>query len=317
MVQIPVAITGKMAYVDLGWPCGLMVLGCNGLTRGSGWHVRRYLVCGCMLLHGGRMFIGALFLFYPYTFKDGDLSRYQYAKHKWITEHKLPPSVWPVKAQLDTLTQCFANSVILACPVLLASLNPTPELHWLEMIGLVTWVGAWVLENMADTQKVHFIATCKKLSKAMIPLEKEHLKLSVLGYTKPFNSSQYWLWTKCRHPNYFFEFVAWIGFSVIGFGSVVTKDAWLTGGQGAPMTVLLSTTLLLMLRFFYDCLVYWTGAAPAERRSVRKRPDYQLYQACTPVFFPIPVPAALVDHHMTQGWLLDTPVEDQQDKKDK
>jgi hypothetical protein len=82
---------------------------------------------------------------------------------------------------------------------------------------------------------------------------------------------------------------------------------WLQDGEGAPMFVLLSTTLLLMLRFFYDCLVYWTGAAPAEQQSVRKRPDYQLYQACTPVFFPVPLSSTLVNHHMTRGWLLDTP----------
>ena len=246
-------------------------------------------------------------MFFPFTFKNGDLSRYQYAKYKWITKNKLPSRVWPLKAQLDTLTQCFANSVILACPVLLASLNTSPELHWLEIGGLLIWAFAWILENLADTQKMLFLATCKKMAKSMTGPEKEKLKLSVLGYTKPFNSSQYWLWTKCRHPNYFFEFVAWIGFAVIGFGSIITKDMWLQDGEGAPMFVLLSTTLLLMLRFFYDCLVYWTGAAPAEQQSVRKRPDYQLYQGCTPVFFPVPLSSTLVNHHMTRGWLLDTP----------
>jgi steroid 5-alpha reductase family enzyme len=213
--------------------------------------------------------------------------------------------LWPLKAQLDTLTQCFANSVILACPILLASLNPTPELHLLEITGLAIWIGAWICENLADTQKLVFLSDCKKMAKTLSSVEKDQLKLSVLGYTKPFNSEKYWLWTKCRHPNYFFEWVAWIGFAVIGLGSIATKEDWLKGGEGALMSVLLSATLLLMLRFFYDCLVYWTGAAPAEQQSVRKRPDYQFYQGSTRVFFPFHVSSVLVDHHMTQNWLHD------------
>ena len=248
---------------------------------------------------------GALFLFFPYTFAAGDLSRYQYAKYKWIYQEKLSPGLWPLKAQLDTLTQCFANSVILACPVLLAALNPTPELHYLEVVGIIIWLGAWIFENIADTQKLLFLSDCKKMAKIATPSEKERLKLSVLGFTKPFDSPKYWLWTKCRHPNYFCEWLAWVGFAVIGFGNIASKDVWLQGGGGLATTVLLSSTLLLMLRFFYDCLVYWTGSAAAEQQSVRKRPDYQLYQESTRVFFPFPVPSALVDHHMTRGWLLE------------
>lgn len=246
---------------------------------------------------------GALFLFFPYTFRDGDLSRYQYARHKWVHVEKLSPSVWYLKAQLDTLTQCFANSVILACPMLLAAINPTPAFHWLEVVGLATWAGAWVFENIADTQKMMFVSECKNLAKTMTAREREQLKVSVLGF-HPFDSSKYWLWTRCRHPNYFFEWMAWVGFALIGFGSVATKDTWMRGGQGLSSTALLSASLLLMLRFFYDCLVYWTGAAAAEQRSVRKRPDYAHYQASTRVFFPLPVPAVLVDHHCTRGWPL-------------
>jgi steroid 5-alpha reductase family enzyme len=58
IVQIPLAMTQKMAYVDIGWPLGLCVLGMNGLFFGTGMKLRRYLVCGCMILHGGRMFLG-------------------------------------------------------------------------------------------------------------------------------------------------------------------------------------------------------------------------------------------------------------------
>lgn len=58
LVQLPLAITGKMAYVDLGWPLGLVILGINGFTFGDGWWIRRCVVNGFMILHGARMFMG-------------------------------------------------------------------------------------------------------------------------------------------------------------------------------------------------------------------------------------------------------------------
>ena len=188
-------------------------------------------------------------------------------------------------------------------------MNKTPEFHSLEFMGLLVWVASWILENLADTQKMLFVADCKEMAKYAEAAEKKRLKFSVLGYTKPFDSSRYWLWTMCRHPNYFFEWMVWCGFAAVGFGSVATKDDWLEGGQGTNMTILLSVTLILMLRFFYDCLLYWTGAAPSEQQSVRKRPDYKFYQKCTRVFFPFPVPNFIVDHHMVQGWLLNEGVD--------
>ena len=77
------------------------------------------------------------------------------------------------------------------------------------------------------------------------------------------------------------------------------------GGEDiGRVMILCSVTLLLTMRFFYDCLVYWTGAAPAEQQSVRKRPLYRKYQDATPVFFPFWVPSWLVHHHCVPGWPL-------------
>lgn len=60
IVQLPLAITGKMSYVDIGWPLGLIVLGFNGFLLGHGATIRRYSVCICIILHGGRMLCGML-----------------------------------------------------------------------------------------------------------------------------------------------------------------------------------------------------------------------------------------------------------------
>ena len=323
VVQIPVAVTQKMAYVDIGWPLGLVVLGATGMHFGRGAYLRRLLGCGCMMLHGARMLIGmrmriialeycwlivavtgALVLFYPYNFKSGDLSRYQYAKHRWVEHEGLSEALWPIKAQMDTLIQCFANCLVLACPVLLAASNPLVAFHPLEAAGVAMWLLSWAMENIADGQKVLFLHDCKTMKKERSsPEASAELRSAVLGF-KPFDSSRYWLWTRCRHPNYFFEWASWISFATIGFGSVATKHRWLKGGEDTYTTFLLVATLLLMVRFFYDCLVYWTGAAPAEQQSVRKRPLYEEYQRRTRVFFPFPLPEWLVSHHRTPRWPL-------------
>ena len=156
-----------------------------------------------------------------------------------------------MKAQLDTLTQCFANSMVLACPVLLASLNPQPYFHIIELVGIAVWLCAWFFENMADIQKHMFLRNCAHASRnTESKAEKESLKVAVLGY-KPYDTEKYWLWTKCRHPNYFCEWMAWVGFAVMGVGSIITKDQWLQGGDGIQMTILLMAILYFMLRFFY------------------------------------------------------------------
>ena len=103
-----------MSYVDIGWPSGLCILAMHAFWFGSGWWVRRWAVSALMFLHGFRMFAGALHMFYPYTFPNGDLSRYQYAKWRWTQIHEQPVEWWPVKQQQETLSQGLANSVGLA-----------------------------------------------------------------------------------------------------------------------------------------------------------------------------------------------------------
>lgn len=259
--------------------------------------------------------IGALYLFFPYDFKEGDLSRYQYAKYKWVHMDKMPQEYWSIKSQLDTLTQCYANSVILAAPILLAASNPVSTIGAAEVLGLLVWLISWIFENIADSQKVAFIRDCKrKANSTTDPLEKQRIKLSVLGY-EPFNSSKYWLWTKSRHPNYFFEWMSWIGFAIIGFANIWTIDRWLDGGASLLSTAVLSISMILMVRFFYDCLVYWTGAAPAEQESLKKRPLYGDYQRSTRVFFPFPLPCGLVSHHMVPGWPSNNDAQDRNTNK--
>jgi len=56
-----------MSYVDIGWPCGLVVLGGIALSLGTAPWSRKLVICVPMLLHGGRMAIGSVLIMYVKT----------------------------------------------------------------------------------------------------------------------------------------------------------------------------------------------------------------------------------------------------------
>jgi len=287
-VHVPAFLTGHMSYVDIGWPCGLCMLAINTFLYSHGGNdTRTALVCGALLFHGGRMFMGAMALFYPYRFKE-DLSRYQYARKRFIQETD-KPGLWWIKQQQDIFGQCGANSVILAVPVMMVANNPSPEIHWLELLGFCCWVMSWCLENLADIQMNLFVGDAKK---------QGDIRTAVLGHPPYNNKMKYGLWTLCRHPNYFFEWCCWNSFCLMALPSALALAQ--DPSQGIPAKAGIFVLLYCTSRFFYDCLVHWTGAAPAESRSVQRRSAFKAYQASTNVLFPFPMP--FIDHHRTPGW---------------
>lgn len=297
VVQLPLFFTGHMLYVDIGWPTGLVLLALNGLRLGTGFWLRRWLMCGCLLLHGGRMCIGAIIIFGQksgWTFRfQADLPRYAFAKKRWTAAHGMPADTWGLKSQQDTLQQCWANAVLLAAPVALVTCNPSPELAVLEVIGWSLWLLAWVWENVADVQKHNFLQACRSQGASADAATKTKLKTAVIGMA-PFNTRGYSLWTLCRHPNYFGEWLAWVGLTLAALPSAWALPASL---EHKAMWIII---LLLLPRFLYDCLVHWTGAGPAEHFSVRKRPQYKQYQQKVRCFFPFDLPIA--SHHRVARW---------------
>lgn len=286
IVQIPALLKSRMSYVDLGWPYGLCALALNTIFRGEGDWKRRALCGSCLLLHGFRMSFGATMMFYPYNFKE-DLPRYQYAKVRFETQDGMPSKYWPIKIQHDTLQQAFANSVVLAAPFLCLAQNTSKRLHALEVLGALGWAISFHFENKADLQKDAFVRLCKK-NKA-----DPASRTAVLGHA-PYDTKQFSLWTKSRHPNYFCEWMCWNSFMVMGIPSLMALE------DKRQIKLGLALSYYMLSRLFFDCLCYWTGGEPAEHFSVAKRPNFKEYQTKTRMFFPFEVP--FFNHHRIAGW---------------
>ena len=82
------------------------------------------------------------------------------------------------------------------------------------------------------------------------------------------------LWSMCRHPNYFGEWLFWLGLALTAFSLLSGGSAFAAG-----LPILLLTFLLL--RF--------TGVVRTESDISGKRPEYRAYQQRVPAFFPNPL----------------------------
>ena len=259
VVCLPTWRTGRMSYVDIGWPWGLVLLALLALVFSESSQLRLIVFSALLAGVGLRMGLGALNLWRSGKFRK-EFPRYQYQRLRWAEEGK---SNVPLALQVDALSQGLANASFLALPILIIGTNPEPGLMPLEIMGLVISFLALGLESVADYQKVQFLRGQKR--------KAQHNQVCDVG-----------LWRWCRHPNYFFEWMVWNGMVISAVPS------WLMLGNRESLTVwlLLGAGLLLASGFMYRTLVFITGAIPSEYYSARKRPDYVNYQAVTNRFFP-------------------------------
>ena len=135
-----------------------------------------------------------------------------------------------------------------------------------EIIGILIWLSAFIMESVADMQKLSFFKKMKKLG--------QKNQVCNVG-----------LWKYSRHPNYFAEWMVWNGLIIASIPSWIIlyeKESLIIWG-------LLGLGLLFISRLMYTTLVYYTGAIPSEYYSLQKRPGYKSYQESTNIFFPGPV----------------------------
>ncbi len=143
--------------------------------------------------------------------------------------------------------------LLLALVIVLAARNPAPFGQWSDWAGLVLLVVAVLGEGIADAQLAAFRA-------------------------RPENRGgicEEGLWSLSRHPNYFFEWLAWLAWPVIAIGPAGAASwGWLA--FGGP---------LLM----YWLLVHASGIPPLEAHMLRSRgAAFADSQRRIRAFWPIP-----------------------------
>lgn len=168
-------------------------------------------------------------------------SRYQKLRDVW--EGRVNRSFfWFFQAQALSV-------LLLSLPFFLISRDGNGWGMW-EWIGLVVTIGALIGETISDRQMDRF---------------KEQ-------NDDPKAVCREGLWKYSRHPNYFFEFVIWLGFFLLACGS-----AWGWVTIYAPACI-----LFLLLRV--------TGIPPTEASAVKRKGDaYRRYQETTSPFIPLPL----------------------------
>ncbi len=142
--------------------------------------------------------------------------------------------------------------VVLALPFLLVHANGHPAGAWAglspwEWAGTAFWMVGICGEAVADVQLTRFRSDPARRGQVC----------------------REGLWRYSRHPNYFFEWLVWVGFALFATGSPLGWLGWLSP--------------LLMAHF----LINVTGIPMTEALSVQKRGEaYREYQRTTSAFFP-------------------------------
>ena len=261
VVCIPIWKTGRMSYVDIGWPWGVALIGLITYCQINTITLSKTLVITAYILIGSRMGLGALKMWSMGLLKK-EFPRYEYQKIRWEKSNK---SNTGLAMQVEALSQGLANASFLAIPIFLISVSPSTQLSPLEIIGFTIFILSIVLETVADYQKLKFLKEMKRQNKQNMVCD--------VG-----------LWKYTRHPNYFAEWMVWNGLIIASIPSFIS----LFDSEALWLWIMIGVALLYTSRIMYITLVYLTGAVPSEYYSAQKRPAYKAYQQSTNIFFPGP-----------------------------
>jgi steroid 5-alpha reductase family enzyme len=220
------------SYVDVGWAYGIGILAVVYALLGGGSNPHRVLAAalvGLWSLRLGTYILNRL---------GGDEdSRYAEMRARYGPR---------ANRNFFVFFQAQAGFVVVfSIPALLAAFNGAPRLEPLEWVGAGIWAAGVLGEWTADRQ------------------------LSRWKRAQPGTTARGGLWRYSRHPNYFFEWVTWIGVALV---ACAAPWGWLA---------LLTPAFLLVL------ILFVTGIPPSERQALRSRgDDYRAYQRETSAFVP-------------------------------
>jgi steroid 5-alpha reductase family enzyme len=230
-------VTSNAGIVDVGWAAGLGLLALLHAAVSPGDVSRRVLVA----------VLGSVWAFRLAAHlavrmgREGEDPRYAVLRERWgAAADRLFLPFFQAQGALD---------VVLSLSFLVAAHNPRPGLGWPEALGVTIWIVAVAGESLADRQLAAFRADPSNRGR----------------------TCRGGLWRWSRHPNYFFEWVHWLAYVPLAWGS-----PWWAVSLVAPAIL-----LYLVLRV--------TGIPPTEAQALRSRgADYERYQRSTSAFFPWP-----------------------------
>lgn len=228
--------TNNAGIVDVGWSATVPLLAIFYFVVLQGVHSTRAILALAMaLLWGGRL---AWHIHQRAHGKPED-ARYTDLRNAWGKNFQ-----W--KIFIFFQAQAVA-ALIFATPFLIAMIHRSEEFTTLELAGVAVWLLAWLGESAADRQLNRFKAD-------------------------PANKGQVceagW-WNYSRHPNYFFEWLIWVGLALY---------AW-----PAPLGAIALICPLLMLFFLFRL----TGIPATEEQALKSKGDaYRRYQQTTSAFVP-------------------------------
>jgi steroid 5-alpha reductase family enzyme len=234
--------TGRSGWIDAAWS---FAVGASGAalavwpTTGAESGVRQALVAAMSLGWSLRLGIHISLR----TANGGDDPRYRHLREEWGDSFKVR-LFWFLQIQA-------LAALVLASSIMIAARNPSPGLGIGDGIGVAILALAILGEGLADSQLSNFRSK---------PENRE--KVCDVG-----------LWSLSRHPNYFFEWLAWLAYPFIAIDPA----------GGYPLGWLALAAPLLM----YRLLVHVSGIPPLEAHMLRSRgPAFRDYQQRVNAFWP-------------------------------
>ena len=222
--------------VDIGWGIGFLLSAWSYFFLGTGDLLKMIILTAMATVWAVRL-IAHIYMRYN---ADKEDPRYTRMRTRWGGD---PTDM------LFLMMFIFQGLlvVVISVPFFLVDFGSYSDWSQWEFIGIAVWFAGVAGEGLADAQLTNFNKNSENKGKVC----------------------QKGLWRFSRHPNYFFEFVVWLGFFLFALPSY--------GGIVAITSPLLILFLLLKV----------SGIPLAEEQSLESKGDlYRDYQQTTSVFIP-------------------------------
>ena len=236
--------TGQSGWIDAIWSFAVGLVGAAAALApipALDWPTARQLRVASIAL-AWSLRLGAHIV--RRTLRGGEDSRYRALREEWGEKFAI---------QLFRFLQIQAAAALVLVISILAAARNTAPLGWGDTLGVAILVIAVCGEALADAQLERFRASPGAAG-----------GVCELG-----------LWAYSRHPNYFFEWLAWLAYPVIAIG-IPGANPWGAVALAGPI-------------FMYWLLAHVSGVPPLEAHMLRTRgAAFASLQRRVNAFFPGP-----------------------------